>query len=199
MEDGVEGQRRGSGWRSRRVIVPAAVLAGAGVALALAVFQPWRLFVDEVVWEALPAASASASPSQDQGPAASSPPAPRPTSSEPVEIARGELISHEHATTGTVRLLRLADGTRVIRVEGLDTSSGPDLRVWLSDQPVIDGTDGWRVFDDGDYLDLGGLKGNKGDQNYVVPAGADIDGLTSVSIWCARFAVSFGAADLVEA
>lgn len=54
-------------------------------------------------------------------------------------LASGELISHEHATTGTVSLVRLADGSRVVRLEGLDTSNGPDLRVWLTDAPVKEG------------------------------------------------------------
>ena len=79
----------------------------------------------------------------------------------------------------------------------LDTSDGPDLRVWLSDQPVRDGTAGWRVFDDGAWVELGKLKGNKGNQVYDVPAGTDLDSLRSVTIWCKRFSVSFGAAALV--
>lgn len=61
---------------------------------------------------------------------------------------------------------------------------------------MVQGTAGWHVFDDGAYLDLGALKANKGDQNYVIPAGADLADYRSVSIWCARFAVSFAAAEL---
>jgi len=84
----------------------------------------------------------------------------------------------------------------VVRIEGLDTSNGPDLHVWITDRPVVDGPSGWTVFDDGAYLDLGALKGNKGNQNYVVPAGTDLAAYRSVTIWCARFRVSFGAAEL---
>lgn len=47
-------------------------------------------------------------------------------------------------------------------------------------------------------LDLGDLKGNSGSASYPVPPGTDLTGLTSVSIWCERFAVSFGAADLTR-
>jgi hypothetical protein len=68
--------------------------------------------------------------------------------------------------------------------------------VWLSDAAVVDGPSGWRTFDDGRYLDLGSLKGNVGNQNYAIPADADLAGLTSLSIWCDRFDVSFGAAEL---
>ena len=88
------------------------------------------------------------------------------------------------------------DGSHRLELVGLDTSNGPDLRVWLSDQPVRPGVAGWRVFDDGDWVELGRLKGNKGDQAYAVPAGTDLDRLTSVAIWCKRFSVSFGAATL---
>ena len=95
-----------------------------------------------------------------------------------------------------MKILELADGSRILRFEGLDTSDGPDLRVWLSDAPVIEGAAGWHVFDDGAHLDLGALKANKGDQNYQIPAGANLADYGSVSIWCARFAVSFAAAEL---
>ena len=44
--------------------------------------------------------------------------------------------------------------------------------MWLSDAPVIEGSAGWHVFDDGAHLALGALKANKGDQNYQIQAGA---------------------------
>lgn len=181
-------------WRRPAVVVPIAAAGAAGAVVVLALFQPWKLFVDDVVDEALPTVVATAAVG---GPSATAPSAsPTPAAATPVDIARGTFVTHEHATTGSVRLLTLADGSRVLRIEDLDTSNGPDLRVWLSDQPVIDGRDGWFVFDDGEYVELGRLKGNVGDQNYVVPPGTDLDSLTSVSIWCARFSVSFGAAEL---
>lgn len=61
------------------------------------------------------------------------------------------------------------------------------------------GAGGWFVFDDGAYESLGKLKGNKGAHNYPLPAGLDPAAFTSVSIWCDRFDVSFGAAELVRA
>jgi hypothetical protein len=63
----------------------------------------------------------------------------------------------------------------------------------------LDGKDGWFVFDDGAYVDLGSLKGNRGNQNYSIPADLDLEGLSSVAIWCDRFNVSFGAAELKPA
>jgi hypothetical protein len=93
-------------------------------------------------------------------------------------------------------VLRLADGSRVLRLADLRTSNGPRLQVWLSDAPVLAGTDGWRVFDGGRHVDLGDLKGNIGNSNYPIPPDVDLATLPSVSIWCARFRVSFAAAGL---
>jgi len=198
-------------WAARRW--PWLALAGAVVVVAaLVTFQPWKLVVDEVVDEALPVAARSPGPSGTPsspgtasgtpvaGPTAAPPSATAPSASaspaEPRVLARGTLISHEHATSGTVVVLALADGRRVLRLQDLRTSNGPDVKVWLSDAPVRPGADGWRVFDDGRYADLGSLKGNVGNQNYVIPADVDLKALSSLSLWCDRFDVSFGAATL---
>jgi hypothetical protein len=169
----------------RVVLVVGAVL----VIVALFVFEPWKLVVDRTVDEAAP--SAAAAPAE-AAPAASAPAAP-------VVLARGELISHEHASSGSVVVLGLSDGSRVLRLEDLQTSDGPLLKVWLTDAPVIDGRDGWHVFDDGRYVDLGELKGNIGSSNYPLPPGVDLAALPSLSIWCDRFDVSFAAAALMPA
>jgi hypothetical protein len=171
------------------------VVVGLALAIALAFgafwFQPWKLWTTTTVIEPPP----QSAPDTVRQPAELE---IRPTDfpTGPSVVAQGAFISHEHSTTGTVRVLRLKDGSTVVRVENLSTSDGPKLQVVLSDAPVIPGSAGWHVFDDGRYLDLGPLKGNKGSANYPVPAGADISGLTSVSIWCDRFDVSFGAATL---
>lgn len=166
-----------------------AVLLVIAVAVGLAAFQPWKLFVDETVVETLPTAAVTPAPGKTGS--------PKPQQ-QPRTLARGDLISHEHSTSGSALVLQLPDGSRVLRLENLDTSNGPDLRVWLTDAPVIEGRGGWFVFDDGKHVDLGSLKGNKGSQNYTIPADADLNTLTSVTIWCQRFHVSFGAATLAK-
>ncbi|MGW2380235.1 DM13 domain-containing protein [Streptomyces sp. NPDC001658] len=178
------------------------VVAVAGAGLGLYWFQPWKLWQDETVEEALPGVVVTPAPEADApSEADASTPAAKPTptpASGPRTVADGELISHEHTTSGTVKLVRLADGSHVVRLENLDTSNGPDLRVWLTDAPVKEGRAGWHVFDDGAYVSLGKLKGNKGSQNYPLPADVDPAEFTSVSIWCDRFDVSFGAAELAR-
>ncbi|MFI1808875.1 DM13 domain-containing protein [Streptomyces sp. NPDC020422] len=196
----------GSGTRKRwwgAVSVVGLVAAVAG----LLWFEPWALWVDETVHEALPSTGATspapaAPPSAPAGPPSASaapPSAPAaPPPAGPVTVAQGRLVSHEHTTTGVVKIVRLADGSQTLRLEGLDTSNGPDLHVWLSDAPVREDGAGWGVFDDGKYLDLARLKGNRGDQNYPLPSGFDWSAYPSVSIWCDRFDVSFGAAALAR-
>jgi hypothetical protein len=180
-------------WLGRPWGVVALVVGPAVACVGLYWFQPWKLWVDETVRDALPAATATPDAAEPEAGAET------PTPSGPRTLASGELISHEHRTSGSVKVLQLADGTRTLRLENLDTSNGPDLRVWITDAPVKEGTAGWRVFDDGKYVSLGKLKGNKGDQNYALPAGLDLNRYTSVSIWCDRFDVSFGAASLARA
>jgi hypothetical protein len=174
-------------------------LGAAGLAVALYLFQPWRLFTTVEVNEAPPVAAtapaSSAAPGTDAA-ASAAPDAPAKPAAAPKTLATGAFVSHEHDTAGTAEVLELADGSRVLRIEDLDTSDGPDLRVWLSDQPVKEGRAGWFNLDDGEHLELGELKGNKGDANYAIPAGADLGELRTVTIWCKRFSVSFGAAAL---
>ena len=42
------------------------------------------------------------------------------------------------------------------------------------------------------------MKGNKGDQNYDIPADVDLNKYNIITIWCARFGVNFGQAALAE-
>jgi Electron transfer DM13 len=163
---------------TRRPVTWVVLTAGAAAAaIVLALFQPWKLWVDQTVHEAPPAAA-------------------QPATAGSTVLAPGTFLSHEHTTTGTVRIIETSDRSRYLRLEDLDTSNGPLLKVWLSDAPVISGTAGWRVFDHSRHVDLGPLKGNKGSQNYPLPAGVDLTRYHSVTIWCARFHVSFGAAPL---
>ncbi len=214
--------------KSRKKVIwsAVAVVLVIGLAVGLALFQPWRLFTRSTVDEALPVAVAGAAaataPSAAAAPGATAPgegtgagaattppsaagttppaagqPAAETTPSEPpatapVVLATGSFVDGEHATTGTASVLQLPDGSRYVRLEGFSTSDGPDVQVWVTDQQA--GGDDWGKYDDGRYVELGALKGTDGNQNYAVPADADLSGLTSVVIWCDRFNVAFGSA-----
>ncbi|MEU4817288.1 DM13 domain-containing protein [Micromonospora aurantiaca] len=180
--------------RRRVVLSVLAVVAVTGLGVSLYLFQPWRLVTDREVRETLPTVA-------EPSPAPAGTTGSSPTGAAPADVvlAAGDFVTHEHDTSGRAQLVRLADGRRQLLLRGLDTSDGPDLRVWLTDRKVLPGRAGWQVFDDGRWVELGRLKGNIGDQAYDIPASVDLDGLRSVSIWCKRFAVSFGAAPLAAA
>ncbi|WP_238011267.1 DM13 domain-containing protein [Dactylosporangium sp. AC04546] len=183
----------------RRALIGTAVVLAVVLAFGLYWFAPWRLLTNTTIDDALTSVPAtSEAPSRPTSGAASGAAsgATGTAAAEAVLVAEGAFVTHEHRTSGTARIIRLPDGTHRLEIAGLDTSDGPDLRVWLTDQPVTEGRDGWTVFDDGQWLELGKLKGNRGDQTYAIPASADVQRYKSVSIWCKRFAVSFGAAPL---
>jgi hypothetical protein len=174
----------------RRIWISLGVVVLVGVAFGLYWFQPWKLWTDHRVNDALPAVATQPVPVEvGQG---TTPPA-APTG--PVLLSRGTFISHEHDTSGTVSVIRQPNGTRVLAIADLNTSDGPVVKVWLTDRTVT--KDGWHIYDDGKHVNLGGLKGNLGNQLYPIPDSADLSLLHSVTIWCDRFDVSFGAAELV--
>lgn len=148
----------------KRLLVSGGIVLAAVIVFVLVWFEPHKLFIDDTVNDAAAAGART--------------------------LAAGPFASQEHSTTGTARIVEHADGSRSLRLEDLDTSNGPDLRVYLSAAPA---DADWKAFDD-DFVELGELKGNKGDQNYAIPAGLDIVKYGRAVIWCKRFSVPFGVA-----
>ncbi len=169
---------RGVRWR----LVGAAVIAGLALAVGIAYFQPQKLFINQRVNEAIPAATSA----PGQAPQAS------PVAGSETVLSRSNLQSLEHQSSGTVLLIQLVGGGRVLRLENLATSNGPDLRVYLSTTPA---SADWHGYDR-DYVDLGALKGNLGNQNYALPDSVDIARYRSAVIWCRQFKVGFAVASL---
>jgi hypothetical protein len=188
----------------RGTIAIAVVLAAIG-AFALYWFAPWNLFVDRTVDEALPSVSAPAGDAEAQEGTGAQEPAGDGAGEGAggggqqaglVTLTSGGFSSLEHETSGTALVIELEDGSRFLRLEDLETSNGPDLRVILTDQPV---SDDWDVWDDGAYVDLGALKGNLGSSNYQIPGDVDLADFETAVIWCRRFSVGFGVAPLEPA
>lgn len=196
--------------KSRKTIIALSIGAAALLVAVAAIFQPWLLFVNNEVKDTIPTISkedtAAKPKSEGDGgstqapttgePAAEPAPEPAPEPAGPVLVAQGSLISHEHPTSGQVLVYRLPDGSTQLALQGLQTTTGPDVHVWLSKAPVIEGTAGWYTARDYAHYDLGMIKGNQGDQVYTVPADINITDWNSVTLWCEAFAVSFGAATL---
>jgi hypothetical protein len=165
------------GWRWRPLALPV-VGAYLVTATALGGYLLFASTVDTVVDEdvvvAAPKVSASSSSS------ASAPIAP----TAPVQIASGQFTNQAHDTSGLATLIEQPNGDRVVTLTRFKTNPGPDVRVYLVPDPggSVQGA-----------VDLGKLKGNKGDQQYDVPAGAEAG---AVVIWCRAFTVAFGTATL---
>jgi hypothetical protein len=94
------------------------------------------------------------------------------------------------------RLGRRRCRRRILRLTSFETSNGPDVRVYLV--AASDVQDDETVKSAG-FVELGPMKGNKGDQNYDIPADVDLNKYRNVTIWCARFSVNFGEAPLMAA
>lgn len=174
-------------WRAAAL----ATACAASATFVLTYFAPQDLFIDTSLNERLP--SAAASSVLPPGDAPNNPATRSPAARPPSVRARGRFRSGEHHTSGVALLLTLTDSRVFVRLEGLDTSNGPDVRIWLSaaDYRASDDT----VHSAG-YVDLGGLKANHGNQNYLVPPHTELSRYHSVVVWCRRFDVVFGAAPL---
>jgi hypothetical protein len=177
-----------------------AVVAVAGLVLtvpALLWFEPWQIFLEQSVNEALPGSSESA-PAAEAGESSAGSAGGKDESGQPNAAPAvksvGPFRSLEHETTGRARILELDVGRRFVRLEDFRTSNGPDLVVLLSDTPATE--DSWGAYDDGRTILLGELKGNTGNQNYGIPPDVELSQFDSVVIWCRRFTVGFGAAPI---
>jgi hypothetical protein len=155
--------------RHRYLALAAAIAVACALGVGVWWFKPHLLFIDDRVEHERPA--------------------------EAQVLAEGAFRSLEHATAGHAVLVRRPDGRTLLRLEDLQTSNGPELRVMLSTIPA---QDDWFVYDDGPHLDLGPLHGNIGSSNYEVPEGTDLSGYVSAVIWCKRFSVGFGVAPLAR-
>lgn len=192
--------------RSRRgLIIGALVVLAAVVAVVLVVFQPQKLFIDNEVNEALPGLATGPAPTTTPPSTAAGTPTAPPTTTPtdplaaaaadaarrgvPVAVSTGSFTSKAHPTSGEALIVVQPDGSRLVRLQGLDTDNGPDLRLVLSA-----GAPGSGSYDD--RIELAELKGNKGDQNYQVPADVDLTRYRTVVIWCERFTVAFGEAPI---
>lgn len=98
-----------------------------------------------------------------------------------------------HRGAGNVAVIRAGDET-TLRFTEFEVTNGPDLYVWL----VKDVVESEEDVTSSEWIDLGLLKGNIGDQNYSLPAGTNVAEYASVVIWCKQFGVLFASADLMN-
>ncbi len=121
---------------------------------------------------------------------------PEPTATvpaAPVILSEGDFYGADdfHQGKGDALVYQNQDGSYFLRLENFEVTNGPQLHVIL-------GVEGNPFNHDtlGDYLDLGPLKGNIGDQNYAIPAGTDLEAYGSVVIYCVPFRAIFAIAPI---
>jgi len=151
-----------------KIAIPVVVVA---LSIGWYVFRPERLVVNRTVDEAMPSASGAAAQA----------------------LESGRFYSILHPTEGNATIYQMANGTRVLRFTSFRTSNGPDVHVYMV--AADDAKDAASVEKAG-FVDLGVIKGNLGDQNYMLASDLDLTKYRAVSIWCKRFSVNFGAAPL---
>lgn len=141
-------------------------------------FRPKLIFLNKTVNEALPGSATIANTAQD---------------SQPTVLATSRFHSVSHETSGLATIHQLGDGKRFVRFTTFETSNGPDVRIYLvAANDVTDSETVTRAR----FVDLGAMKGNRGDQNYDIPSNIDLGQYQSVTVWCRRFGVNFATAPL---
>lgn len=156
--------------------------------LALSWWLVSPLFLNQAVDEKLPTSSSTSeqvdetkkSETDTSGPATAAP------EDTPVDLS-GAFMNGEknYQTSGKIKTVT-AENKLYLRFEEFQTTNGPDLFVYLV-EPGKETVDGIR---------LGALKGNQGDQNYIIPKEVDLTQHSRVVIWCRAFDADFGTGDL---
>jgi hypothetical protein len=90
-----------------------------------------------------------------------------------------------HNVEGAAKVIPVESGAQILRLENFKATNGPDLYVYLSKDKSAS-----------DFINVGRLKGNVGNQNYEIPIGSDLSKYNTVLIWCRAFSFLFGSAQI---
>jgi uncharacterized protein with FMN-binding domain len=90
-----------------------------------------------------------------------------------------------HNAEGLAKVIQLEGGRIILRLENFKSTNGPNVHLYLAADKAAS-----------NFIDLGRLKANNGNQNYNIPAGTDLNKYNMALIWCKDFSVLFGSAQL---
>ena len=90
-----------------------------------------------------------------------------------------------HNVEGLAKIIPLEGGRTILRLEYFKSTNGPNVHIYLATDKVAS-----------NFIDLGRLRGNNGNQNYIIPVGTDFTKYDMALIWCKDFSVLFGSAQL---
>jgi hypothetical protein len=155
--------------------------AYAATAAAAGIYLGWSMFTEDVVNERI----ATVAPASMDGQRSAEAP-----ERQNALLRAGTFESVRHAARGQARAIELAEGGRVLTLVDFEVENGPDLRVYLVAGPAKteDAVD--------DFIDLGALKGNRGNQQYEIPPDVDLERYATAVIWCRAFSALFARAPL---
>ena len=169
---------------SKKNKIVIAIVAVVLIAIpAIAYFEPQTLFIDSKTSEkqiGSPVTTPNTSQIIDDV----------VTSTTSPKLLESQWTSREHETTGSV-IVTEEGGKKYLRFVNLNTSNGPDLKVYISKSLASDHSPV-------DFINLGDLKGNIGDANYEIPSDVEIAEYKYVTIWCKRFSASFADAPILS-
>ena len=101
-----------------------------------------------------------------------------------VIIAEADFMESAHTVSGKALVIE-EDGKKILRFEDFETVNGPNLHIYLSSD-----------LSSNDFIDLGAIKATKGNVNYEIPEGTDLEKYNKVLVWCVPFKVLFSYSDL---
>jgi len=99
---------------------------------------------------------------------------------------KGDFVSAAHNTRG---IASIDSNETTLTLTNFKTDSGPDLNIYLATS-INNVTS--------NFIDLGIIKGIKGNYTYTVPGGTDYTAYKYVIVWCVDFDVNFGYAELIQ-
>jgi len=109
----------------------------------------------------------------------------RKVTSETLTIAKGEFSGRsDHITSGTVKIVKSSSGFKLVLSDDFSLDGAPD--------PTL-------AFGNGNYVEtsnFSALKQIKGEQTYDLPAELDPTIYSQVYVWCKKFSVPLGVAEL---
>lgn len=148
----------------------------------------WTGFRDRVVDESIVVAVAPATGAEREAALEGADAAERPAEPRgPVELASGPVEGADgHAAMGTATLIRDEGGSRVLTLSEFEVDPGIQVEVFLTRNSE----------DVSDRIELGGLKGTKGNQQYKIPSGVDLGGYDTLILYCTPFTVRMAVAPL---
>jgi hypothetical protein len=97
-------------------------------------------------------------------------------------LAEGRVEPLSHDGEGRAQVIELAEGGRVLTLTDFDIDPGPTVVV--------------RLYAGDDFVELGDLKGSRGNQQYDVPENVDLTRYDTVVFWCVPFSQALAEAKL---